>query len=383
MQRKLISTGIPKLDDITGGIMEGSSILLFGTPGIDKSTFAQQMVYERLKNKEKCLYLVNDKMPMAVRENMKKMGWASDGDLVFIDDFSASIGINSEEKFIVKKPQNIQLLSETIEKAVKDKDEKLFIFDSFSNTLLSHPGCINDLKRWLNLFKDLGLTSVFIFTNWNFEKPVIKKVKEHFDYVIEMKAVEEKMLLRNYFSVERSPVNTPRLIIPFRIGQNGVAIYMPKILVTGPFHAGKSSFIHAISTRAVSVDRLGTTVALDHGYIEHSGFSADVFGTPGQEHFDFMLNILGKDAFGVILVIDSTQPESFPRALKMIELAKLHGIPFVIAANKQDIKGALSPEEIRKKMKLPEEIPIVPCSALKKTGCLDVFKALFDIIILR
>ncbi|MFQ6010436.1 MAG: ATPase domain-containing protein, partial [Candidatus Aenigmatarchaeota archaeon] len=46
---RVLTTGIPKLDDITGGVMEGSSILLFGTPGIDKSTFAQQMVYERLK----------------------------------------------------------------------------------------------------------------------------------------------------------------------------------------------------------------------------------------------------------------------------------------------------------------------------------------------
>ncbi|MFQ6010490.1 MAG: ATPase domain-containing protein, partial [Candidatus Aenigmatarchaeota archaeon] len=352
-------------------------------PGIDKSTFAQQMVYERLKSKNKCLYFVDDKMPRAVRENMKKMGWHSDGNLLFIDGFSSLMGIKSGEKFIIKASQNVKSISETIEKAVKDTAEELFIFDSLSSMLLAHPESLKDIKNWISIVKQETVTSVFIFTNWNFENGIIEKIKAIFDYVIEMKAVEERMLLRNYFSVEKSPVTTPKTIVPFRIGGNGVAVYMPKILVTGPFHAGKSSFIHAISTRAVSVDRLGTTVALDHGYIEHSGFSADIFGTPGQEHFDFMLNILGKDAFGIILVVDSTQPASFPRALKMIEQAKSHGIPFVIAANKQDIKGALSPEGIRKRMKLPENVSIVPCVATKKKGCLDVFESLFDVIIGR
>ena len=52
----------------------------------------------------------------------------------------------------------------------------------------------------------------------------------------------------------------------------------------------------------------------------------------------------------------------------MLEITKTEGLPSIIAANKSDLKGALKPAEIRKKMKIPEEIPIVPVIAddLKK-----------------
>ncbi len=73
-----------------------------------------------------------------------------------------------------------------------------------------------------------------------------------------------------------------------------------KIVITGPFNAGKTTFIKAVSEITVlSTERrvtegteLGageTTVAMDFGRIT---VSDDVvlylFGTPGQERFSFM-----------------------------------------------------------------------------------------------
>ena len=72
----------------------------------------------------------------------------------------------------------------------------------------------------------------------------------------------------------------------------GVKIYIPKILVTGPYHAGKTSFIQSASFRSVSVNRENlegnneTTVALDFGHVKLGGFVVELFGTPGQERFD-------------------------------------------------------------------------------------------------
>jgi signal recognition particle receptor subunit beta len=92
-----------------------------------------------------------------------------------------------------------------------------------------------------------------------------------------------------------------------------------KIVITGPFAAGKTQFIRTISEiEPVTTERKTTakeekavkgqtTVAMDFGKIaiddEHELY---LFGTPGQSRFDFMWDILGKGALGVIVLVDST-----------------------------------------------------------------------------
>ncbi|MCH8331048.1 MAG: GTP-binding protein, partial [Bacteroidetes bacterium] len=172
--------------------------------------------------------------------------------------------------------------------------------------------------------------------------------------------------MRNYFTVSKASwlEEIEHREIPFKVVKpGGVNVYIPKILVTGPYNAGKTSFIHSVSVKAVSVDRAGTTVALDHGKVMYHGLLADLFGTPGQERFDPLLKMLGGEALGVIIVIDATNPKSFPRAKEMLHLTHAENLPAVLAANKADLKGALKPGEIREKMKLPKEIPIVPVVA--------------------
>jgi small GTP-binding protein len=154
------------------------------------------------------------------------------------------------------------------------------------------------------------------------------------------------------------------LEFPFKILKpGGVRIFIPKILVTGPYHAGKTSFVHSASTKAVSVNRLVTTVALDFGHVDLGGFAVDLFGTPGQERFDPILKLLAGESLGVVLVIDSTKPETFKRAAEMIEKTRITGLPIVIAANKADFPGALTPEEIRHIMKMDNVIQIFPITA--------------------
>ena len=65
----------------------------------------------------------------------------------------------------------------------------------------------------------------------------------------------------------------------------------------------------------------------------------------------------------MVVVIDSTNPKGFARAKDMLEKTKTEGLPSVIAANKANLKGALKLNEIRKKMKLPKDIPIIPVIA--------------------
>jgi len=148
----------------------------------------------------------------------------------------------------------------------------------------------------------------------------------------------------------------------------GLMVYIPKLLITGPYNAGKTSFMQSLATRSVSVDRKAlekfpTTVALDIGHVDYKTFSTDLFGTPGQERFDLLLKPLGEEAVGVFVVIDSTDPKTFSRAKEMVQKCYVESLPQVVVANKQNLDGALKPEEIREKMALGHDVPVIPVRA--------------------
>ncbi|MFW6069240.1 MAG: GTP-binding protein, partial [Chloroflexota bacterium] len=104
-----------------------------------------------------------------------------------------------------------------------------------------------------------------------------------------------------------------------------------KMVVTGPFAAGKTEFISSVSEiDVVSTERRithpaeqvkeTTTVAMDFGRIT---VGADLvlylFGTPGQRRFDFMWEILSEGMLGFVVIIDSTKPETFREAKRILQ----------------------------------------------------------------
>lgn len=96
-----------------------------------------------------------------------------------------------------------------------------------------------------------------------------------------------------------------------------------KIIFTGPVGAGKTTAIAAISDIApITTDesasdmtnrrKNSTTVAMDYGLIRMSPTEkVHLYGTPGQERFDFMWEILTKGGMGLVLLLDNTRPTPF------------------------------------------------------------------------
>lgn len=96
-----------------------------------------------------------------------------------------------------------------------------------------------------------------------------------------------------------------------------------KIIFTGPVGAGKTTAIHAISdvppvkTDALASDmtkdrKSATTVAMDYGVMNlPGGEKLHLYGTPGQERFDFMWDILTTGGIGLILLLDNTRADPF------------------------------------------------------------------------
>jgi len=149
-----------------------------------------------------------------------------------------------------------------------------------------------------------------------------------------------------------------------------------KMVVTGPFSAGKTQFIQAISeidvveteskiTRDEERIKERTTVAMDFGRITvDEELVLYLFGTPGQRRFDFMWEILSEGMLGFIVLLDSVRPETFREARSILATFRSYApVPYIVAANKQDLEDAWSPEDLRIALRIPDEIKVLPCVA--------------------
>jgi len=166
-----------------------------------------------------------------------------------------------------------------------------------------------------------------------------------------------------------------------------------KMVVTGPFNAGKTEFIRTISEIDVvateqKISRRSerikdwTTVAMDFGRITiDSDLVLNLFGTPGQKRFDFMWEILSEGMVGYVVMIDSAHPETFREARSILELFRSYSpTPYVIAANKQDLKNAWSLEDLRYALRLEKNEKMVSCVATDLKSVKTVLLDLLDLV---
>lgn len=372
IQSGLVKTSIEKLDDfLGGGFPVGSMVFIWTQPGIPNAPFAYQSLNKALEEGHAVVYIAQTKSPNAVEKEIFEYGWDiskyKTGKFKFMDAYSSLVKADCKEGYAVNA-KDIKEFTKALEILLKDENsaKTVVILDSLS-TLIDNcgEGCINEIREWKRLFKEYNAAGIFLFTQWLYENELLEKLRDLADAIVQLKAIEERVILREYFTVPKVAWwKSVKKGVPFKIAvPGGVKVYIPKVLVTGSFSAGKTSFVHSASTRAVSVDRIGTTVALDHGHVDYAGFSVDLFGTPGQERFDPILKLLGGEALGVIVIIDSTEPKRFPRAKDMLEKTKTEGLPTVFVANKANLKGALSIEEIKRRMNLPKDIEMLPVVA--------------------
>ena len=86
-----VTTGIKGLDEVlNGGLPKARTILIVGSPGSGKTTFAMQFLAGGAKAGEPGLYVSLDEKPERVKTNLSSFGWNLDsledsGKLTFID----------------------------------------------------------------------------------------------------------------------------------------------------------------------------------------------------------------------------------------------------------------------------------------------------------
>lgn len=168
-----------------------------------------------------------------------------------------------------------------------------------------------------------------------------------------------------------------------------------KMVVTGPYNAGKTEFIRSVSEiDVVSTERKitsptermvkeTTTVAMDFGRITvDDDLVLYLFGTPGQKRFDFMWEILSEGMLGFIVMVDSTRPETFREARSILETFRAYApTPYIVAANKQDCQDAWDVEDMRYALRLDSRVKMLPCVAVNRETVKNVLLELLYTIL--
>lgn len=386
----MIETGIPKLDDyLGGGVPEGKTLVYYAYPGVEGVVFGMQTLCHALSDDRYGVYVSSSTDPLMIRDQFSEFGWDVDeyGDrFTIVDAFSRLIGADSRERYVVNDPEDINSFTQCIKQVMEDLCEPgVIVFESLSTIMDLCGECetLDAIEEWNQYAMLYDHVMIYNFTSWPYSDDVLVSIKEDIcDSVISVGGISDKVIFGQYFGILKvNWADVTKKCILFKVLEpGGVRVYIPKIMVTGPFDAGKSTFVRALSTRSISVDRLGTTVALDHGRMDYKGFAADIFGTPGQERFDPILKLLSGEAMGVFLVLDSTEPSGFARGENMLKIARSYGLPTVIIANKQDVEGALTPEEIREMLDMPENAPIMPVVATAREGVFEAFETLIGMV---
>jgi uncharacterized protein len=165
-----------------------------------------------------------------------------------------------------------------------------------------------------------------------------------------------------------------------------------KIVVTGPFDAGKTTLVRTISeitvlsTERDVTDDPGhthserTTVAMDFGRITvGTDLALYLFGTPGQQRFEFMWDILAEGMLGFVLLVDAERADSVDEARRIRQhFTEIADVPYVVVVNKVDgdeAEGAVA--RVRRELDLPGGVPAIAADVRDRE---DVKRALVALL---
>ncbi|MHA1300419.1 MAG: GTP-binding protein [Candidatus Helarchaeota archaeon] len=147
-----------------------------------------------------------------------------------------------------------------------------------------------------------------------------------------------------------------------------------KIVVIGPHHVGKSTFVRQFcGENTMNLDKMGidgpTTVAMDFGVKKFEDIKLFVFGTPGMSHFAIIREVLTQGADGIIFLIDAADPSKDKEVREIWNEYQRFAkdVPVVILANKQDLPNARSTEELKKIFKFLEKKKVIETSTKENT----------------
>lgn len=160
-----------------------------------------------------------------------------------------------------------------------------------------------------------------------------------------------------------------------------------KLVISGPVGAGKTTFVQTlsetevVSTEADATEDIGkatTTVAFDFGTVNIDGQELHLYGTPGQDRFDFMWDVLCEGALGLVLLVAGDRPQDFLHARHILEfITSRNPVPFVVGVTRQDLPNVWHPNDVAAYFDLPTG-QVLGLQATKTESARDILIRLLE-----
>ncbi|MEM2092181.1 MAG: KaiC domain-containing protein [Candidatus Bathyarchaeia archaeon] len=165
-----VLTGIPGFDEIlNGGIPKRNVVLLAGGPGTGKSIFGYQYLFNGLVRNQPGVLVALEEHPVQIRLSMAQFGWdvapyEEKGKFALVDAFTAGIGEAAKrEKYVVRAPDDFQMLIDVLRAAVKDVGAERVVVDSVTTLYITKPTLARSMVLQLKkVLSGLGCTSILV-----------------------------------------------------------------------------------------------------------------------------------------------------------------------------------------------------------------------------
>ncbi|CAD7925515.1 unnamed protein product [Amoebophrya sp. A120] len=167
-----------------------------------------------------------------------------------------------------------------------------------------------------------------------------------------------------------------------------------RCLFLGLDYAGKTTVMEQLKAgfglKHMDLSKLPPTIGFNVAKICISGVDAIFWDLGGHKNFRVVWQNYFSECDAIVFVVDSGDTKRLEEAKEVLDTVLKHplissDIPILILANKQDLQGAMSLQELGQKLetkRLETErtaaVRLQPCSALKNDGLADGVKWLLE-----
>ena len=152
-----------------------------------------------------------------------------------------------------------------------------------------------------------------------------------------------------------------------------------RLLILGLDNAGKTTILKKFNGEDITT--ISPTLGFNIKTLEHRGYTLNVWDVGGQTTIRSYWRNYFEQTDGLVWVVDSADRRRLQQCKdelhKLLDQEKLAGASVLVFANKQDLVGALSSNDIREALALSSDIftgrhwEIHPCSAVTGEGLVD------------